>query len=101
MSKRFILLWVLFWTLVSVVIIYFRSEPALPEYEEICVGFGDRAWSIAKKRFPGEDPRQILAQMEKLNAGKDITQLKPGDIIRIPKKTLEPGGSGEWHAPEI
>lgn len=88
MSKRFILLWVLFWTLVSVVIIYIRSEPALPEYEEICVGFGDRAWSIAKKRFPGEDPRRVVAQIKKLNPGMDFGKLKPGEVIKIPKGEL-------------
>lgn len=86
MSKRFIALWIGFWALITVLIVLYFPRQAEPEHEVVCVGLNQRAWTIALELFPGDDPRVIVAQMEMLNPGKDITILKPGELIKIPAR---------------
>jgi|GEM_PF-4975442 len=86
--KRFVVAWIAFWSIVTVLTFIYCPRPDVGEHEDVCVGLNQRAWTIVRERFPDQDPRKIVAQIEALNPSKDITSLKPGELIRIPKGEL-------------
>lgn len=52
-------------------------------YETVVVRPGDTLWSIAETRYPSQDPRVKLEQIEQINhlAGP---MLQPGQQLRVP-----------------
>jgi hypothetical protein len=41
----------------------------------------ETAWEIARRQ--GGDPRRALGEMERLNPGRDLGRLQPGDMIWV------------------
>jgi len=61
------------------------ASPARPEaaYETVSVGDGETLWAIATRRYPGEDPRVKIAQIEQLNGLSGPTILA-GQRLKVP-----------------
>jgi LysM repeat protein len=57
------------------------SPPPSAAAAAVIVHSGDSLWSIAQRIAPGSDPRQVVAQLERLN-GLSGPALVPGQVLR-------------------
>jgi LysM repeat protein len=66
------------------------------EYESVTVQPGDTLWSLAERRYPGEDVRTRVAEIERANGLGDPV-LHSGQTLRLPASQTgqkQPGGPG-------
>lgn len=54
-------------------------------FETVTVGHGDTLWGIAQTIAPDQDPRDVIAELKKLNA-LTISTVNPGQQLAIPLK---------------
>jgi LysM repeat protein len=52
-------------------------------FEVVTVGHGDTLWELAETIAPGEDPREVIADIVKLN-GLDDAVVQPGQQLSLP-----------------
>jgi LysM repeat protein len=52
-------------------------------YDTVTVGVGDTLWSIAAQRYPGDDTRARVDEIERANALKSPV-VYPGQELRVP-----------------
>jgi len=58
------------------------ANPAAP-LEVVTVGHGDTLWELAESVAPDEDPREVIADIVRLN-GLDSAVVQPGQRIALP-----------------
>lgn len=51
----------------SVIISYAYAKDNIPKREKIVVMPGDSLWSIAVKHRPGQDPRKVVYEIQRMN----------------------------------
>jgi nucleoid-associated protein YgaU len=62
-----------------------RGEaPAAPAQQVVVVRAGDTLWSIAERVRPGADPRETIAEIERMNASVDPGAILPGQTLAVP-----------------
>jgi LysM repeat protein len=62
-----------------------RGEaPAPPAQQVVVVRAGDTLWSIAERVRPGADPRETIAEIERMNASVDPGAILPGQTLAVP-----------------
>ncbi|MGA8015755.1 MAG: LysM peptidoglycan-binding domain-containing protein [Candidatus Dormiibacterota bacterium] len=49
----------------------------------VVVGSGDTLWAIAARRLPGDDVRQMIAEIQQLN-GLTSATIQPGEELLVP-----------------
>ena len=59
-----------------------QGSPAV-SYETVTVQPGDTLWAIAAERYPNEDTRQKVDEIERANGLSDPS-IRPGQSLRVP-----------------
>jgi nucleoid-associated protein YgaU len=59
-----------------------RPGPA-PVYRTVRVQPGDTLWAIARRRYPADDPRARVDEIERAN-GLGGPVIRPGQALRVP-----------------
>jgi LysM repeat protein len=70
---------------VAVVVVALALIPptAAPRMVDVTVGPGDTLWGIATGAAPEQDPRAVVAEIERLN-GLTSDTLRVGEVLRVP-----------------
>jgi hypothetical protein len=56
---------------------------AVASFEEVTIGHGDTLWELAETIAPAEDPREVIADIVKLN-GLDDAVVQVGQKVALP-----------------
>ena len=68
---------------VVVVALALVPSTASPRMVDVTVGPGDTLWGIAAAAAPEQDPRAVIAEIERLN-GLTSDTVRIGDVLRVP-----------------
>ena len=68
---------------VLVVALALVPSTASPRMVDVTVGPGDTLWGIATAAAPEQDPRAVIAEIERLN-GLTSDTVRIGDVLRVP-----------------
>jgi len=61
------------------------SEPGTGSFEYVTVDLGQSLWSVAQQVAPAADPRDVIAEIMKLN-GLSSSDVTPGQQLAIPAR---------------
>lgn len=61
-----------------------HSQPQRQGPSTYTVQQGDTLWGIVIREYPGDDPRDIIQQIKRMNGISDSETLYVGTVLRLP-----------------